>query len=893
MQKSSHFHELTEPTQLTYPSFHKVTLENGLDVILRRQPNLPLVAVNLWYHVGSKNEERTQRGYAHLFEHLMFEGSEHYPGDFFKHLQRLGASINGSTSSDRTNYFVDIPTAHTELVLAMESDRMAYLVPALDEAKLKIQKGVVTNEFRQNYANRPYGMVWILLAEALYPPQHPYNWLTIGAMEDLESASLRDVSSFFRRFYVPANASLALVGDIDFDQSLALVDRYFGSIPGGTKALRPWFPTAALEESQELLLQDRVELDRLYAVWHSVAHFHDDDAPLGLLADVLARGKASRLYQKLVIDLQLAQDVNAFQSGRELGGTFGVMVTLRPSRPISQVREIVDAEIRQISREGVTDVELERVVNMKTASFLFALEHIGGFGGVADRLNAYNVFRGDPGLITADLERFRTVSAADIASAATRYLNEKPRVTLSVQGRKPRTTQPPLDRKKPPSSAAPVVFRAPRPEILKIGSGIPVWVLPQRELPTLAMTVAMTGGGSLPPSSRAGLAQLAVSMMDEGTASRSSAEIALAAEAMGTSLSTGCTWDGTFVSFRCLKSFLEPSLDLAVDILRRPSFPEPEWQRLHGQTLAALQSERDSAEARAYRGLLAAIYDEPHPYRYPLDGIETLVAGLSRSEAVDFHRRFIGPARAGVVIAGDVDPDAMARLLEKRLSDWEGSPLDLPAIPSPAHGAAPRILLLNRPGAAQAVVRVGHAGIARADADFEPLQLVNQILGGQFTSRLNEKLREERGVTYGVRSQFDFRRGRGPFSITASLQSDKLAEALDDIYRELLALIGDRPPAQSELDDARRSLIEGQTRQFETPAVLVNRYASLFIHDLPVDHYVSFPERLAQIDLDAARAVAHRQIRPNSLVAVVVADSDQVAESLKRLDWAEMLMIED
>jgi predicted Zn-dependent peptidase len=893
MQNSSQFHGLTGPPQIADLDFHKVTLGNGLDVILRRQPNLPLVAVNLWYHVGSKNEERTERGYAHLFEHLMFEGSEHYPGDFFQHLQRLGASINGSTSSDRTNYFVDIPTAHAELVLAMESDRMAHLVVALDEAKLKIQKGVVTNEYRQNYANRPYGMVWILLAEALYPPQHPYNWLTIGSMEDLESASLQDVSAFFQRFYVPANASLALVGDIDIDQSLALVDRYFGSIPGGAKALRPWVPTAALVESRELSLLDRVELDRLYMAWHSVAHFHEDDAPLGLLADVLARGKASRLYQKLVIDLQLAQDVNAYQSSRELGGTFGIVVTLRPSRPIGQAREIVDAELRQIAREGVSSVELERVINMKTASFLFALEHIGGFGGIADRLNAYNVFRGDPGLITADLERFRRVSATDIASVAGRYLEGNPRVTMSVLGRKPGTTQPPLDRSEPPPSVAPVVFRSPRPEILKISSGIPVWVLPQRELPTLAMTVAMKGGGSLPPSSRAGLAQLAVSMMDEGTANRSAAEIALTSEAMGTSLSTGCTWDGTFVSFRCLKSFLEPSLDLAVDILRRPSFPEPEWERLQGQTLAALRSERDSAEARAYRGLLTAIYDEQHPYRYPLDGTETIVAGQSRSQAVDFHRQFVVPGRAGIIIAGDVDPDSIARLLEERLADWDGPAMELPAIPSPERAGSPRILLLNRPGAAQAVVRVGHAGVARADVDFEPLQLVNHILGGQFTSRLNEKLREERGFTYGVRSQFDFRRGRGPFSITASLQSDKLAEALDDVYRELLALVGDRPPGQRELDDARRSLIEGQTRQFETPAALVNRYASLFIHDLPIDHYAAYPERLAQIDLEAARAVARRQIHPDSLVAVVVADSDQVAEPLKRLEWAEVVLVED
>jgi zinc protease len=882
-----------QPMQLPQLPFRKVTLDNGLDVILRRQPNLPLVAVNLWYHVGSKNEERDQRGFAHLFEHLMFEGSEHYPGDFFKHLQRLGANVNGSTSSDRTNYFVDIPTAHVELVLAMESDRMAHLVPALDESKLNIQKGVVKNEYRQNYANRPYGMVWLLLAEALYPPQHPYSWLTIGVMEDLDSASLADVSAFFQRYYVPGNASLAMVGEIDIDETQARVERYFGSIAGGTRALRPWIPGQPLAEGRELLLQDRVELDRFYAVWHSVPHFHHDDAALSLLGDILARGKASRLYQKLVIDRQIAQEVIAYQSGRELAGTFGITVTLRPSHAIAEARDLVDEEIRSIASRGVTGEEIERVVTMKTASFLFALEHIGGFGGVADRLNAYNVFRGDPSLITTDLTRFQEVSADAIQAAAAKYLAGVPRVTLSVVGRKSATAQPPLDRKVAPPSAPPAAYRAPLPETLRLSNGIPVWVLPQRDFPTVAMAVAMAGGGSLQPAARAGLSQLTVSMMDEGTRSRTSAQIALAAEAMGTSLSTSCGWDGAFVSFRCLKRFLEPSLDLAVDVLREPSFSEQEWRRVHGQTLAALQSERDSAESRAYRGLLTALYDQAHPYRYPLDGIESIVSGLGRAEAVEFHQQFLGPARAGIVIAGDVDAAAVARLLERRLADWEGPLVDLPVIPSPALATHPKILLLDRPGAAQAVVRVGHIGIARNDADFEPAMLVNQILGGQFTSRLNEKLREERGFTYGVRSHFDCRLGRGPFSITTSLQSDKLAEALEDLHHEVLALVGGRPPRQAELDDSRRALIEGQTRQFETPAALVNRYANLLVHGLPIDHYATFPERLKGIDLDSLSAATHRQIHPNSLVAVVVADAAQVADRLKRLDWAELEMIDD
>jgi predicted Zn-dependent peptidase len=879
--------------QLPEFPFTKFTLDNGLDVILRRQSQLPLVAVNLWYHVGSKNEERNQRGFAHLFEHLMFEGSKHYPGDFFKHLQPLGASINGSTSSDRTNYFVDIPTAHLQTVLAMESDRMANLVPALDESKLRIQKGVVKNEYRQNYANRPYGMVWPLLAEALYPPQHPYNWLTIGVMEDLETASLDDVSAFFHRYYVPGNASLAMVGDLDIDETLAQVERYFGAIPGGTRALRPWVPSMTNGEPRDLVLQDRVELDRLYLLWHTVPQFDEDDAPLSLLADVLARGKASRLYQKMVIDRQVAQDVTVYHAGRELAGSFGVTITLRPGRAISEARDLLESELALVARSGVSPEEVERVVTMKMASFLFALEHIGGFGGIADRLNAYNIYRADPALITGDLERFRQVGPETIQAAAVKYLEGGPRVALSVLGRKPSTALPPLDRKVAPPAMPPAAYRAPLPQVLRLSSGIPLWVLPLCELPTVTLGVTLTGGASLQSPALRGVAQLGIAMLEEGTRMRTATQIALAAEAMGTSLSAGCGWDGAIVSFRSLRPYLEPSLDLVVDMLREPTFPESEWERLHAQTLAALRAERDSAEARAHRSLLTALYGENHPYRYPLDGIESIVTGLRRSDAVDFHRHFLGPGGAGIVVAGDVDPEAIARILEGRLAEWTGPALDLPAIATPAQGTNPRILLLDRPGAPQAVVRVGHVGITRMDPDFDRALLVNQVLGGQFTSRLNEKLREERGFTYGVRSQFDCRRGAGPFSISASLQSDRLAEAMDDLYHELLALVGDRPTRQSELDDSRRSLIESQARQFETPAALVNRYANLLIHGLPTDHLVGFPDRLSAIDLDAVNTAAHRQIHPGALVAVVVADAAQVIEPLRRLDWAELETITD
>ena len=873
--------------------FTRTTLPNGLDVIARHESRLPIVAVNLWYHVGSKNEERRQRGFAHLFEHLMFEGSEHFPGDFFKPLQRLGAAVNGSTSSDRTNYYVDLPSAHVERALAMESDRMGHLIPALTDHKLRVQKDVVKNEYHQNYANRPYGLVWQLLAEALYPPGHPYSWLTIGVMEEVEAATRENVEAFFGRFYVPANASLCLAGDIDEDRALALAERYFGPIPGGAGAGRPWAPDAQLDADGDLQLHDRVELERVYLNWRSARLFHDDDAPLTLLADVLGRGRSSRLYRQLVVERELAQDVTAFQAGRELSGSFGVYATLRPGRATEQARDLIDAALEAVARDGLREEELARVKNARLAAFFFALESIGGFGGVADRLNAYNVYLGDPGRITSDFERFQRVTNDDVMAAARRYLEGQPRVKLTVVGHKEVATLAPLDRSVAPPSAPASPFCVPVPQVLMLRCGLPLWVLPQRELPVVAATLVLGGGAGMQVGGQSGVAHLAAAMMDEGTTSRTSAQIAEEAETMGTSLSSDCGWDGAYVTLRCLAPHFEASLDLAADVLRNPTFPESEWTRIQGQTLAALRAEHDSAEARAHRALLAALYPIGHPYRLPVDGDIAGVAALTRDDLVRFHERFHGPGQAAWIVAGDVDAERVAEAIDRRLEGWRGSQADRPVLSRPAHHGRPRILVLDRPGAVQAAVRVGHVGQHRLDPDFTDTLVLNHILGGQFNSRLNARLREEKGFTYGVRSHFDARRGAGPFHISAALQIDNLEEAIDDIHREVRALLDDRPPTTAELDDSRRSLIEGQARHFETPAALVSRYASLIVHQLPPDHHARFSERIEAVTVDTLRAAAARQLHPDSLVTVVVADASQVSERLAHLAWAEVIVVDD
>ncbi len=879
---------MNDPLRLDPVRFTKTTLANGLDVIARRQGPLPVVAVNLWYHVGSKNEERRQRGFAHLFEHLMFEGSEHYPGDFFRPLQRLGASINGSTSSDRTNYYEDIPAAHVELALAMESDRMGHFLPALSDSKIRIQKDVVKNEYRQNVANRPYGQAWRTLSEAMFPPDHPYSWTTIGVMEDVEAASRDDVEAFFRRFYVPGNASLAIVGDIDEDRALAMAERYFGDIPGGARSLTPRAPDARLSAEVRVTLRDRVELDRVYLSWHTVPHFEADDAALVLLGDILGRGRSSRLYRGLVVDRGLVQDASAYQSGRELAGTFGVTATLRPGRSWEEARDLVDAEIAGIAERGVEEAELARVQNGRLAGFVYALDNVGGFGGVADRLNAYNIHLGDPGRITSDLDRYRGVTPDSVRDAARAYLRGAPRASLTVLGRKPMTVSAPVDRSAPPISTPAAPFRAPEPEVRRLGCGVPVWILPRRDLPIVAATFVLDAGASAHGPRRGGLAHLTADLLDEGTSSRSSHQIALAAEGMGTSLAISAGWDGSYVGLQCLTPHLGPSLDLAVDVLRNPTFPAEEWERVHAQTLAGLRAERDSADARANRAILRALFDDDHPYRVPVDGEEATVSRLARDDLREFHRDRYTPGGASCVVAGDVDPDEVVALLDARLAGWSGRSGPRPEVPRAPRSGRTRLLLLDRPGAPQAVVRVGHAGTDRLDPDFTDLTVWNQILGGQFSSRLNARLREEKGFTYGIRSHFEFRRGAGPFLISSSLQSDRLAEALGDLRGEVVALLGDRPPTGAELDDARRSLIEGQARHFETPSALVSRYAGLFLHGFPPDHHARFADRLGEVTPSTLEAAARRHVDPFGFVVVVVADAGLVAGPLEALGWAEV-----
>ena len=414
-------------------SFTHHTLPNGLDVLVHEDHGCPIVAVNLWYHVGSKNEKPGRTGFAHLFEHLMFEGSEHHDRGFFAPLQQAGGSLNGSTNADRTNYWEVMPTNALELALWMESDRMGYLLPALTAAKFDNQRDVVLNERRQNYENRPYGLANMAILAELYPPDHPYHWLTIGAADDLRATSLDEVRAFFQTYYHPRNASLALAGDIDTGRALALADEYFGGIEPGADpppVVAPSIPPR--REAVHLILEDRVELPRLYMAWHTPAMFAEGDAALDLVAELLSSGKTSRLYRSLVFDERIATEVAASQNSREIAGFFQVVATAAPGHTLPELERAIKREIAAVVTAGPTPAEMERGLAQAESHFVFRLQTVGGFGGKSDQLNAYNVFLGDPAYFDKDLARYRGVTPDAVQRAAASWLRPDSCVLLSV-----------------------------------------------------------------------------------------------------------------------------------------------------------------------------------------------------------------------------------------------------------------------------------------------------------------------------------------------------------------------------------------------------------------------------------------------------------------------------
>jgi zinc protease len=897
--------------------FTEYTLPNGLRVIFHEDHSTPIVGVNLWYHVGSKNETLGKTGYAHLFEHMMFQGSKNYDNDYFNPIQEAGGTLNGSTNTDRTNYWEVVPANFLETALFMEADRMGGLLDVLNEAKLANQRDVVKNEKRQNYDNRPYGLVGAKINETLYPKDHPYHWLTIGSLDDLTKASIPDISDFFRRFYTPNNASLCIAGDFNPQQARQWVEKYFGPIPRGPQVPALSARPAVLSELKRIEMEDRVALPRVYMVWPTQPQFTADAAATDTLATVLAGGKTSRLYKQLVYERQIAQDISAFNNTRELAGQFQITATAKPGHTLAELETAINEEVEKLKQSGPTQEELDRAYNAREASVVYSLQTVGGFGGKNDQLNQYKTFLGQPDYFQRELSRYRSVGAKDVQRVANQYLTDK-RLIVSVKpsggGRGGRgagdsataegagdstPTQQPSQaapgtkrtaddeeamQAKLPKPQADPVLKLPIVQRRRLSNGLEVLIVEQHELPVVNMNLVIKAGAASDPTSTPGLASLTADLWDEGSKTRSSLELSEGLAAIGSRLNTGAGWDATSANLITLARHLDRALELYADTIINPAFDASEFKRLQGRRLTNLQQQRDNANAIASQVYASLLYGPNHPYGHPIVGNEASLNVLTADDARHFYETYYRPNNAALIVAGDVKPATLIPKLERAFAGWKRG--EVPAavnVSAPAPRSQAEIFIIDKPGAAQSVIQIGQVGVARANADYFPLLVMNSMLGGAFVSRVNLNLREDKGYTYGARTSFDYRRGPGPFTASAGVFTKVTKESVVEFIKELRGIRGDRPVTEKELSYFKESLIRSYPRGFETPEQIANRLSDVVLYGLPDDYFNQYAAHVRAVTLADVTRAANRYLDPSRMAILVVGDRKVIEPGLRSL----------
>jgi zinc protease len=889
-------------------AFEKYALPNGLEVILSEDHRLPLVAVNLWYHVGPANEEAGRTGFAHLFEHMMFQGSKHVPGDLhFKTLEGAGASsVNGTTDFDRTNYFETVPADRLELALWLESDRMGYLLDQVDQANLSNQQDVVRNERRQSVENQPYGIVEEALFHQLFPKGHPYYASVIGSHADIQAAKLEDVKAFFKTYYAPNNASLAIVGDIDKAATKALVEKYFGRLKKGNPVAKPSVETPKITAEHRAVVKDRVELPKVYMAWLTSPIFQPGDADADIASSVLGNGRSSRLFKKLVYEKQIAQTVASNQQSLLLGSVFTIEATARPGHTAEELEQAIDDELKTLRESGPDSSEVDRARNVIETRIVQGLESLGGFSGVADRLNSYNHFLGNPGYLPDDIRRYRAVTPESVKAFAVAQLASNARVVVhAVPG--PQDLGQPVPtppagkaaagggeslnadepwRNEAPKSGQAKALQVPIPASFELPNGLTVFVNERPGLPIVsASLVVKTGSGANPPD-KPGLANFTAAMLDEGAAARTALQIADEVARLGGSLNTGSTMDAMQVTATSLRRTFPEMLDIVADVTRRPSFPAEEIDRQRASRLAGLVQQRENPNAVAGVAMAAALYGSGHPYGFAELGTEASNKAVTREDMQRFWSQSFVPNNSAFIVSGQISVTELKPLVEKAFGDWQkGAPVQV-TLGSPQTTTA-RLVLVDKPGAPQTQLRVTAIGVPRSTPDFEAIQVMNEALGGLFSSRINMNLREAHGYTYGASSQFVYRRSAGPFAIASGVRTDVTAPAVSEIFKEVKGMREAAVPAE-ELARAVDSIVRSLPAQFETSGRVTASTANIYTYDLGLDYYAKAPDRYAAVTAEQVKAAADKYVVPEKLIVIAVGDRSKIGPSLQKLNLGSM-----
>jgi zinc protease len=879
-------------------AFEKYTLPNGLQVILHVDHKLPMVHVNNWYHVGSKNERLGRTGFAHLFEHMMFEGSKDANGKYFGFIEKVGANlfeggVNGTTSEDRTNYFESVPSASLEYVLWLESDRLATLTDVLTKEKLDNERDIVKNERRQGLENQPYGRWFMLITENMFPYGHPYAHTVIGSHEDLTAASVDDVKDFFKTYYTPNNLSLAITGDFNPAEAKRLVQKYYGPIPPGPALDRPkhWVPLLNGEKIIEV--KDHVPQERTYFAWPSPAFFDSGDAELELVSLMLTDGLSSRLNKSLVYDKQLCSDVVSFQNSSEIAGGFVIWATARPGVSLAQVEQTVTEEIARLARDGPTPAELDRAKTKWEFQYVTGLERIGGFGGKADLLNTYNTFLGDPDKFAADVGRHRNATAEDVRSAAAKWLDTSNRVLVRFHPEtSERVANASVDRSQQPALGADRPFQAPQVKSTKLDNGLQVLVVERQDLPKVAVTLATRAGSIDDPSGKEGLASLDVEAIKRGTASKKALEIDDALGDLGTSLGGGADLEYSTLTLEVLARNLAPALAVVADVVRNPSFPQEEVDREKKKHLDALAQAESRPQATAQRLSTMLAFGRNHPYGHPPAGFPSTVKTIAREDLARYHEAYWKPGGSALVFVGDISLAEATGLAARAFGSWPGGAPPTATLPPPHPMGPGKVFLVDRPDAAQTVVAEILPGPARGGSDYYALSLANAVWGGAAGARLGMNLREQKGYSYGVFSFPAPYSKYGMWRAAGGVQTNKTKESVVEFEKELKFIAGEKPVSEKELTDAKHERVRSYAQQFESMGRVAQQVTGLWAMGLSMSELQREPDELGKASLDSVNAAAQKYAVPSGATLLLVGDLSKIEAGVRALNLGEVVVLD-
>ena len=870
--------------------YKEFTLDNGLRVVVHEDRKAPIVSVGVWYHVGSKDEPEGKTGFAHLFEHLMFNGSENYDDEWFKPMENIGATaLNGTTWFDRTNYFENVPTPALDLTLWMESDRMGHLLGAVTQAKLDEQIGVVQNEKRQG-DNQPYGQFQYQQLEGLFPVGHPYRHSTIGSLADLQAASLDDVKDWFKQYYGAANTVIVLSGDIDVETAKPLMEKYFGPIGAGPALKRhtAWIPTRANNTVEDMVdpTAPQVRISRSWAV----ATRNDVDASyLNLVASLLGGGKNSRLYQALVYKSQLATAVTVNMQPFELASTFTIHVTLKDGADEVEAERLMNAEINKLLAEGPEAGELKRAKTRLLAGRIRGLEAIGGFNGKGTALARSALYAGDAGFYAKTIDWMNRASAANITAAANRWIGTGYyQITMRPEP-KYTTVADAVDR----STGLPEVGDLPQlafPDIQEatLSNGMKLVLATRSTIPVVNMAIQFDAGYAADQGIGAGTASFTLAMLDEGTTTRSALDISAEREGLGATIGTGSDLDTSRVAMSALKSNLGASLDLLADVVKNPAFDQEEFDRQKQQWLARIQQEKAQPVGIALRALPPLLYGPDHAYGNPFTGSGTTAAieALTRDDLVAFHKNWLRPDNATIFMVGDITMEEAVPAVEKALGTWKAPTTAIPtkniapvAIPDGA-----TVIIVDKPNSPQSFILAGHLMPSTGDAGNLALTTANGILGGSFTARVNMNLREDKHWSYGAQTIKLDARGQAMWIVFAPVQTDKTMESIAELQKEFSGFLGSVPPTEDELMKVKRANTNSLPGNFETGNAVLNSLLSNKRFGRSNDYVTTLTAQYGNLDLDSVKAAAASHIKPGSLTWLIVGDRAVIEEGIRSLN---------